>query len=70
VDQSRCGASNDTIYNSTIEYILSSAIPPNKVVIQFTVLDRFDIGKTTILPRSSLKTTGPYNNFFKNYFTS
>lgn len=69
VDESLCGASNDTIYNTTLEYILSNPIPPDKVVIQFTVLDRFDIGNRTVLPRSSLKRVTPYNNFFKDYFT-
>lgn len=40
VDGSLCGASNDTIYNTTLEYILSNPIPPDKVVIQFTDNDK------------------------------
>lgn len=70
IDESTCGSSNDSIFRRTLEYILSSPIPPNKAVIQFTVYHRFDIGHRTLLPRTSLKyTNSPYNEFYKDFFS-
>lgn len=69
VNDSRCGASNDSIVQSTMEYILSNLENlPDQVNIQFTVLDRFDTGYVTHLPRSSMKVDNKYNNFYGDFF--
>jgi hypothetical protein len=52
INDSTLGASNDRIFRTTIEYILSAAIPPDKVVIQFTEPERFEINNKSINPRS------------------
>ena len=68
INDSVLGASNDSIIKRTIEYVLESPIPPDKVFIQFTVLDRFDTAGITHLPRSSMKQDHPYNNFYGDMF--
>jgi hypothetical protein len=41
INQSLANASNDRILRTTIDYILNSSIPPDKVVIQWTNVHRF-----------------------------
>lgn len=60
IDNSKAGQSNQSIIRSTIHDIISAHIPPDKVVIQFTVLERFDlpyhdIGWKTHYPLSDQK---------------
>jgi hypothetical protein len=62
------GSSNDSIVKRTIEYVLTAAIPPSKVFIQFTVLDRFDTAGVTHFPRSSVKGDHVYNIFYGDMF--
>jgi hypothetical protein len=77
VNDSVCGASNDEILRTTIEAVLKSSTPFDKVVIQFTHLDRFE---TTSIhkhnPRSmyrkpsfwNIKDTDPILTFYKKFF--
>jgi hypothetical protein len=67
VNDSRCGASNDRIFRTTIEYILSAAIPPDKVVIQFTDVERFEFAHSSYNPRSKLRLE-KYLTFFNDFF--
>lgn len=52
VNDSDLGASNDRIFRTTVEYILSAAIPPEKVVVQFSDHERFEINQMGMNPRS------------------
>lgn len=77
-NQSTSGLSNDAIVERTMEVILGSAIPPDKVYIQFTLLDRFDTASVTHLPRSQVEAENyenshtrfgsKYNNFYRDMF--
>jgi hypothetical protein len=71
INESILGSSNDRIVRMTMESILNMAIPPDKVVIQFTHLDRFDTGNITHTPRSIVKRNDPSMfgyDFYKEYF--
>jgi hypothetical protein len=68
INDSTPGASNDRIFRTTIEYILSTAIPPDKVVVQFTEFERFELAHSTCNPRSQtiLEKYLPFlNDFFE-----
>lgn len=67
VNDSECGSSNDRIFRTTIEYILSTAIPPEKVVIQFTDVERFELGDFNCNPRS-VNRSETHLPFFKDVF--
>jgi hypothetical protein len=68
IDESECGKSNDNIFRTTIEYVLSSSIPPDKVVIQFTDVERFEINKKGMNPRSKDPGIEKYLPFIEDYF--
>jgi hypothetical protein len=60
IDKSKTGQSNQAIVRSTINDIITAPVPPDKVIIQFTVLERFDlpyhdIGWKTHYPLSEQK---------------
>jgi hypothetical protein len=67
INDSECGSSNDRIFRTTIEYILSTPTPPEKVVIQFTEPDRIEIIEKTFNPRSPILDE-KYKYFAKEYF--
>lgn len=52
INDSQTGVSNDYIFRTTIEYILSTPVPPEKVVIQFTNPERFEINNHQLNPRA------------------
>jgi hypothetical protein len=71
INNSECGCSNDRIVRTTMESILSMAKPPDKVVIQFTHLDRFDAGIIKHNPRSVVDKNDPSifgYDFYKECF--
>ena len=67
INDSKKGASNDHIFRTTIEHILSSAIPPDKVVIQFTEPERLEINGKKLNPRALASNT-KFDYFIKEYF--
>jgi hypothetical protein len=67
INDSECGSSNDRIFRTTIEYILSTPMPPEKVVIQFTDVERFELGHNNCNPRS-LNRSEKHLPFFKDFF--
>lgn len=68
INDCKQGSSNDRIFRETIEFILSSKIPVDKVVIQFTALDRFDTPNYTHHPRSSYKNAKKFSRFYQTFF--
>lgn len=74
VNHGLCGSSNESIVRRTVEYVSSSPVPPDMVIVQLTNPIRFETPKRDINPRSYLEYVDESGDdylqgydFFKSY---